>query len=572
MFKYKSMLLNRPSFRAGFTLMEILLVLALIGILAAIVIVALNPSKQMAQTRNSGRATDVKTISYAISQYEIDHNGQLPPGIDGTLHTLGTATSGCAVTCNTTVGLSSQSFPSSLADALGTALQPFSPLFAQTPTAHAAGATGWISPTGDQEPGGQWNQPALAYDGNIGTYAVNTYAGTGWGQYIVFTLTNPIVSDRVRINTDYLDAQVSQVEVDVFVDGAWVTAFVGGSEATWNDKWVTITFPKGTVTQARFRYNYAVGGFYYWMYEFQFYQGAAAITPPSCATTPATSIQSTSAVLQGSVIDDGGEPVQYRFQYGPTTSYDTNTAWGGSAATGEVLSAPVSGLASYTTYHYRAQVQNSAGSASCNDVAFTTNPPGQGWVAPSGGSDPTGQWMNMPAVGDGDTTTYASAYHAINATQWSSYLYFSYPNTLANSLRFYARGGNEVSQVDIDIFTNGSWVMLYQGAFADQQWVTEAFSQQTVSQIRVRFYAQNANNGFFWQLFEFGIQKLADVGTDACLDLTPQLVPTYLPSIPADPSLGSAGNTYYAVRNEGNNRISVYACGAELGQTFRATR
>jgi len=65
----------------GFTLLEVLLVVAIIAILAGIVILALNPSKQLAETNNSQRWVDVNTILNAVYQYAIDNNGDIPASI-----------------------------------------------------------------------------------------------------------------------------------------------------------------------------------------------------------------------------------------------------------------------------------------------------------------------------------------------------------------------------------------------------------------------------------------------------------------------------------------------------------
>ncbi|MDD3661953.1 MAG: prepilin-type N-terminal cleavage/methylation domain-containing protein [Candidatus Dojkabacteria bacterium] len=65
----KDTFMSRSYKLRGFTLIEILVVVALIAILAAVTIVAINPGKNFADTRNATRSADVNQILNAVTQY-----------------------------------------------------------------------------------------------------------------------------------------------------------------------------------------------------------------------------------------------------------------------------------------------------------------------------------------------------------------------------------------------------------------------------------------------------------------------------------------------------------------------
>jgi prepilin-type N-terminal cleavage/methylation domain-containing protein len=69
----------------GFTLIEILLVVAAIAILAGIVVVSVNPAKQLRDTRDAERRSEIATIAQAFAKasvagYDVTTDGEILTG------------------------------------------------------------------------------------------------------------------------------------------------------------------------------------------------------------------------------------------------------------------------------------------------------------------------------------------------------------------------------------------------------------------------------------------------------------------------------------------------------------
>ena len=94
------------------------------------------------------------------------------------------------------------------------------------------------------------------------------------------------------------------------------------------------------------------------------------------STESADSVEQNSATLNGILDNDGGESCQFRFEYDIDSAepYDFNTGWTGSFSTGEDFNDTISGLEPDTTYYFRAQTKNSAGSSSGAELSFTSSP------------------------------------------------------------------------------------------------------------------------------------------------------------------------------------------------------
>lgn len=91
----------------GFSLIEILIVVALIIILATITIVAINPAKNFRDTRNAQRSADVAQILNAVTQYTSEQGNAI--GDFGIITNCTTGTDPIGTdTVNGSIDLSSQ--------------------------------------------------------------------------------------------------------------------------------------------------------------------------------------------------------------------------------------------------------------------------------------------------------------------------------------------------------------------------------------------------------------------------------------------------------------------------------
>lgn len=108
--KHDWLVIRRSRISSGFTAIELLITVAVVGVIAVVVFVQLNPIQRFKETRDTNRQQALQSLSSAIELYKVDNNGQLPAGIDGRWRMLGTATDSCDVVCGSEGGTGESTF------------------------------------------------------------------------------------------------------------------------------------------------------------------------------------------------------------------------------------------------------------------------------------------------------------------------------------------------------------------------------------------------------------------------------------------------------------------------------
>lgn len=128
------------------------------------------------------------------------------------------------------------------------------------------------------------------------------------------------------------------------------------------------------------------------------YERASA---PAVLTGAATVLGTSAAQIDGSV-DPGGLTTTWRVRFGPTAAYGAATAAVAlpAGATPVAVSAPLSGLAPGTTYHYAVEATNALGTATGADRTLTTTATGppSGGLPGGGGTTPSPGPLRLSAL------------------------------------------------------------------------------------------------------------------------------------------------------------------------------
>jgi prepilin-type N-terminal cleavage/methylation domain-containing protein len=101
--KFKNLTLRLHSGKAGFTLIELIIVIAIIALLAAATFVAVNPAKRIGDANNAQRWSDVSAVADAWATYIADNTGTAATTVtNGVTYAIATTTKAHSATCGAT--------------------------------------------------------------------------------------------------------------------------------------------------------------------------------------------------------------------------------------------------------------------------------------------------------------------------------------------------------------------------------------------------------------------------------------------------------------------------------------
>jgi prepilin-type N-terminal cleavage/methylation domain-containing protein len=527
----------------GFTLIEILLAVAALVILASIVILAINPSRQLAQTRNVQRRSNVNTILNAVGQYAIDNNGHFPEGIDTLPRLLGTASSGCQMACGTGSAVLDNSrgiFDSG-----------------------SYGGTSWDNAN-------NWLElaPGSAPFGVSGSYTsrvMDASSSVSWSK-LSWTPQRPIDKElpgNGQSETAYPAGNANMNSNKLLLHLNELSGTLADSSGNGNDG----TAHGGVTYGTAGKFNNAL--------NFDGNDGYVEVDPRQNISGRFTvsAWVKLSEDMSGTIIGTRGPDGE--------SSFDFKFCGDGSCIHGDIGD----GTDWFTTaadapFNYEVGVWYNIVYV-VNQTGYTIYVNGQ-----EAASNPMA-YSGTPLLVD--TTNN----HHLYVGQ------VGYNNEFFNGqIDEVAAWDRELSAVEIsDLYQRGALKLRFQvrsgsvnppsGNFIGPDGTSGTYYSELSNSspnlpsvglanvpnnryFQYRAYLDTDNNSFSPELKSVSLDAIGQT-SDACLDLSGALVPGYVVGIPHDPG-GDNGNTRYAVQKTLNGRLNVYACTPELGQSISVAR
>lgn len=98
-------------YKAGFTMVELLIVMVILAVLAIIVLSSMDTVNQIARSKDAGRITNVVQLGHGLSQYYVSRNGVYPTQNNNWVTTLENSKEVATVPPNPSYSLLGGGFP-----------------------------------------------------------------------------------------------------------------------------------------------------------------------------------------------------------------------------------------------------------------------------------------------------------------------------------------------------------------------------------------------------------------------------------------------------------------------------